>query len=929
MSVAARPRRVAAFRRIVPVLAATALALLAKAAFAAPPVPDLSVFIGNSANFSQGDVGDSYFLTVSNVGKGATNALVTVVDALPTGLTATNMTGSGWNCTLATLTCTRSDALAAQTSYPDITLTVDVATNAPALVTNTAHVSGGGETNAGNDDASDPTPITQKVPDLSVDVFHSGTWSDGDVGKTYSIRVDNSNITGASTDGSTVTVVGALSSGLAASAIAGTGWSCMLATLTCTRSDVLANLTTYPLIGVTVNVALDAASPQTASATVSGGGDANAANNHGSDVTDIVLKPDLTIAGSHSGVWNLGDVGRTYTLAASNLGGAATNGSTVTVVDTLPPGLTATNIAGTGWNCTLATLTCTRNDALGKAAAYPSITVTVDVALDAPANMTNTATVAGGGETYTADNTATDPTRTKQIDLVLAKTHAGTWNPGDVGKSYTLTVSNAGTDATDGSGVSVVDNLPAGLSATAIDGPGWSCAFGTLTCTRSDALAANASYPDITLTVTVANDALPTVTNTASVSGGGELDASNDGASDPTTIAQPDLTIGMLIGTPLSQGQGFASYFLPVQNAGTKPTSGLVTVVDTLPAGLTATSMTGSGWTCTLAMLSCTRSDALAAGASYPAINLFVSVDHDAPASVTNSATVSGGGEIATANDSASKTSSVTQKPDLSITKSHAGTWTQGDAGRDYTITVANVGYAATSATTVTVTDTLPGGLAATAIGGSGWSCALATLTCTRSDALANGASHPPITLTVNVASDAPPSVQNVASVGGGGQINAVNDTTTDFTTIQSSTPGIDLAIAIDDGSAGSRFLAGGELAGYTIVVQNNGSVDAHGASVHDTLPANLLDASWTCEATGPASCTPAGNGSIADSVSIPAGAGVTYHLTATVQAIPELPVTNTATVAAGAGETDVNTSNNAATVINAVGIFAGVFDGP
>src|SRR5439155_938922 len=82
---------------------------------------------------------------------------------------------------------------------------------APATVTNNATVSGGGETNTGNDSASDPTNITQKVPDLSIDVFHSGTFSEGDIGKTYSLRVDNSNIGGFSTDGSTVTVVDTLS----------------------------------------------------------------------------------------------------------------------------------------------------------------------------------------------------------------------------------------------------------------------------------------------------------------------------------------------------------------------------------------------------------------------------------------------------------------------------------------------------------------------------------------------------------------------------------------------------------------------------------------------------------------------------------------------------------------------------------------------
>src|SRR5262249_26693656 len=160
------------------------------------------------------------------------------------------------------------------------------------------------------------------------------------------------------------------------------------------------------------------------------------------------------------------------------------------------------------------------------------------------------------------------------------------------------TASNVGSTATDGSVVSVVDTLPSALTATAMSGTGWTCTLGTLTCTRSDMLAANSSYPDITLTVDVANDATTPVTNTATVAGRGELDTSNDGASDPTVIKEPALTINMFRGTPLSQGQGFASYFLNVQNAGTAPSPGLVTVVDALPSGLTATNINGGGWMC-------------------------------------------------------------------------------------------------------------------------------------------------------------------------------------------------------------------------------------------------------------------------------------------------------------------------------------------
>jgi hypothetical protein len=85
---------------------------------------------------------------------------------------------------------------------------------------------------------------------------------------------------------------------------------------------------------------------------------------------------------------------------------------TVTVVDTLPnvtnpPVPTA--ISGTGWTCTLATLTCTRADALPSGSSYPPISLTVNIPINIQNNFTNTATVSGGGDVNPNNNTATDP----------------------------------------------------------------------------------------------------------------------------------------------------------------------------------------------------------------------------------------------------------------------------------------------------------------------------------------------------------------------------------------------------------------------------------------------------------------------------------------------------------------------------------------
>src|SRR5271165_6762071 len=120
------------------------------------PAPDLTVAKSHTGSFTQGQTGATYTITVSNSGTGPSTAAVTVADTLPTGLTATAISGAGWTCTLGTLSCTRSDVLTPGGNYP-LTVTVNVASNAPASVTNTATVSGGGEVNTANDTATDPT----------------------------------------------------------------------------------------------------------------------------------------------------------------------------------------------------------------------------------------------------------------------------------------------------------------------------------------------------------------------------------------------------------------------------------------------------------------------------------------------------------------------------------------------------------------------------------------------------------------------------------------------------------------------------------------------------------------------------------------------------------------------------------------------------
>ena len=99
--------------------------------------------------------------------------------------------------------------------------------------------------------------------------------------------------------------------------------------------------------------------------------------------------------------------------------------------------------------------------------------------------------------------------------------------------------------------------------------------------------------------------------------------------------------------------------------------------------------------------------------------------------------------------------STLSPGPDLTITKTHAGNFTQGQTG-SYTITVSNSGGGPTSGA-VTVTESLPSGLQATSMVGTNWTCAQPVGPCIRSDGLAAGSAYSPITLTVHVVSNAPP----------------------------------------------------------------------------------------------------------------------------------------------------------------------------
>lgn len=642
--------------------------------------------------------------------------------------------------------------------------------------------------------------------------------------------------------------------------------------------------------------------------------------------------PDLGITATHAGPFAQGDTaaaGDTLTLTVTNNGDAPSAG-TVTVTDRIHNGAGLNYVSTTGtdasWTCssTNSVVTCTRADALAPGASYPPIVVNVTVNTTAARTIAHTPAVTLG----TATRTASDPlTIAPSVDLVMHATLGNdvlSFRQGQQNASYQLTVYNQGARATSGA-VTVTATLPAGLSYGSAQGSGWTCAFAdpAVTCTRSDPLSGGAppdqpgtysAYPEIWLYVNVANTAPASLTLNTAVTGGGEVTtptpqgngANTSNRATPITPAA-DLNTAVAASGSLRQS-GDVSYAITTRNSGGGATSTPVTVVATLGAGLTATRMSGPGWTCDLANTSCTRNTPLAAGAVYEDITLKAAVSRHSPATVATSVTVSGGGEVNAADDVTTVSSAIAPSPDLEPQLVASGPFAQGDTGVDtLVLTSSNTGFAPTAGVRKAAFS-LPRGFTATAIAGTGWTCTLGTVSCIRSDALAAGASDPPVTVTLKVAADAPGDARFTALLTGGGELYEDNDASIAIV-YTSQKP--DLTVAVSDSGG---FRPGG-TGRYSLVVSNTGFKETDGTEIKVTVtvppgltPVALGGTGWTCS-TSTLTC------SRADVL----GAGADFppiSLFVDISASAPASVTLTAAVSGGG---QVNTANDTGTDVTPV----------
>lgn len=109
-------------------------------------------------------------------------------------------------------------------------------------------------------------------------------------------------------------------------------------------------------------------------------------------------------------------------------------------------------------------------------------------------------------------------------------------------------------------------------------------------------------------------------------------------------------------------------------------------------------------------------------------------------------------------------------------------------------------------------------------------------------------------------------------------------------------------------------YTAGAALS-YAIVVANGGPAASPNTTVVDVFPTAYTGVTWTCAASGGASCTSGASGAITQAISLPAGSQVVYTTSGTIASGTTGGVSNSATAVVGAPATDPDNSNNTATL--------------
>ena len=414
---------------------------------------------------------------------------------------------------------------------------------------------------------------------------------------------------------------------------------------------------------------------------------------------------------------------------------------------------------------------------------------------------------------------------------------------------YLLRITNFGPKGA--KGIVVEDTLPSGVTFVSASPIGiCTHAAGVVTCNPPD-IPRGAIY-DINIRVSAPSSPPPSpgeITNEATVTGAAIDDDPSNNSDSVNTLVVLDHTVADLelvskddLPDPVVVNQQL-NYTIVVRNNGVNDATA-VTVMDTLPAGLTYLS-SSPGCIYSSGTVACALGD-LAVGATAS-----VDIQTTAPSStglIVNTATVSANeADPNLSNNSLTESTTISPEwTDLFVTKMDSPDPAPVGQNLLYSIQVGNNGPG--DATNVTITDVLPNSVTLVSATPTQGSCNPPgnPVVCNLGTILATNLAN----INVVVKPNNTGTISNQVTVSGDqADPNTVNDSSTATTTIA---PTADLSITKSATPPSPPGAVAGEILSYHIVATNNGPSPATNVQVIDALP---IDVSFLSVTTNHGSC--------------------------------------------------------------------------
>ncbi len=323
-----------------------------------------------------------------------------------------------------------------------------------------------------------------------------------------------------------------------------------------------------------------------------------------------------------------------------------------------------------------------------------------------------------------------------------------------------------------------------------------------------------------------------------------------------TASAAADLSLASSRNGDFVVGESTA-FVLTVNNLGPDATTGLISVVDVLPTGMTYYEVLADGWACIGgSTVTCNTVESLDSGDSLPPVVLYAIPTGAAVPSGVNRATVSNAGDPVAANNASDLTAPVAFATDMSVSLGHIGAALRSGETETVNVRVHNEGYYRIEGTTV-LTVPVPASMQVVSVtGGTTWNCSAAqTVTCTTTSDGGSTGNYTNIRLVVRATDAAYPSVAITGTVSTPGDQNPANNSSTDTVSVRVAH---DAALEL----VPPPVLTVGSTAPLTFRARNAGTAALAGVTISFTLPPQLRyagfeTAGWICTpgAAG-ASCT-------------------------------------------------------------------------